>query len=358
MNTMKRAFLWTVIPFLAFSFQSNTYCQYPDLPRLHRLTDRLFALTLDDDDNVVFFVTDDGVLVVDSGASPHQGKQITTEIRKLADKPIEYLVYTHWHPDHISGAQNIVDTGAIIAHMNTRRNLKSMDIDDLKRRVSGSYSTKITTLEKRLKEVTVEKRDEKQIKEELKKIQKQMEEDCTNFQLMLPDLVFQEECTIYLGGREVRLLYLGPGHSNGDILVYFPEEKAVHIGDIVFMKPRAPVLDEYGSAENILRILQYLLELDVDVIIPGHGEITDKTGYRKYMEIASIYFRDLLTEIEPLVQAGASLDEVKQRVKMEKHLNLPSAESSLKWNIETVYKELMTKAESKRKPTPEKSGWN
>jgi glyoxylase-like metal-dependent hydrolase (beta-lactamase superfamily II) len=107
-----------------------------------------------------------------------------------------------------------------------------------------------------------------------------------------PRRQFSGEETLRVGGREVRLIEVGPAHTAGDLLVYVPDAKVLFAGDVVFIGS-TPVMWA-GPIRNCLNALDRILEMDVDVIVPGHGPVTDKAGIRQlqsYWEFVDLRIR-------------------------------------------------------------------
>ena len=97
-----------------------------------------------------------------------------------------------------------------------------------------------------------------------------------------PNITFSEQSAIYLGGVEVQLYWFGRGHTNGDTVIYFPDLKTIHAGDLII--DAMPVIDYPGggSAIEFIRTIDKLLTLDFDTMIPGHGRIMNKEEVRAY----------------------------------------------------------------------------
>jgi glyoxylase-like metal-dependent hydrolase (beta-lactamase superfamily II) len=142
--------------------------------------------------------------------------------------------------------------------------------------------------------------------------------------------------SITLGGHEILLIYPGASHTSGNTLVHFVDLKAVHMGDMLFYK-RHPYIDwKAGSnTENWIASLERVSGWDVEVVIPGHGELTDKSGLTWKVE----YLSDLRAEVGEAIKAGQTLKEAKESVKMEKYSDLPWA-YMLDAGVEAVYNEL------------------
>lgn len=98
--------------------------------------------------------------------------------------------------------------------------------------------------------------------------------DFAGAELRLPDKTFQRQLTLRVGSKEVRLIEVGPAHTKGDVMIHVPADRVLYAGDIV-MVGRHPVMWA-GPVGNYLRALDLIAELDVDVVVPGHGPLADK----------------------------------------------------------------------------------
>jgi len=115
-------------------------------------------------------------------------------------------------------------------------------------------------------------------------------------------VVFTDQTAVYLGGVEVRAFYMGRGHTNGDAVIYFPDLKTVHGGDL--LHGIAPFIDygNGGSSSGWVGTLNNILALDFDTAIPGHGAIMDRSGvvdFRNQMEAVRARMADLIRSGTP-----------------------------------------------------------
>ena len=200
--------------------------------------------------DVAVRVTPDGVILVDD-KYPENLSDILALVRTVTDQPIRYLLNSHHHGDHVSGNANLQAMGIdVIGHRNIRDNF-------LRANTPGA-----------------------------------------------PNLVFADEGGVFLGGVEVQLRHLGRGHTNGDTVIYFPDLRTVHMGDLVI--DGMPVIDYAGggSALEFIDTIDRLLEIDFDTAIPGHGRVMTKDEVAAYR----VRFAEMNDRVRTLVRQGVSRD--------------------------------------------------
>jgi cyclase len=286
--------------------------------------------------NVAFLITDEGVLVVDSGTKPSHGDAMLEEIAKLTDKPVRYLIFTHYHMDHVIGAQQFPEETTVIAHKNFSYNQKEFNGPNLEKMIEETYPKRINEAEAKLE--ALDGAGEEELAAAAGAVEKAKTglAEAKEITLVYPDKTYDDAMTITLGGHEIRLIYPGASHTSGNTLVHFVDLKAVHMGDMLFYK-RHPYIDwKAGSnTENWIASLERVSDWDVEVVIPGHGELTDKSGLAWKIG----YLSDLRAEVGKAVKDGKSLEETKESVKMEKYAEMPWA-YMLDAGVEAVYNEL------------------
>ena len=128
--------------------------------------------------------------------------------------------------------------------------------------------------------------------------------DFGNVSLRLPTQSFEDELVLTVGSKEVRLLQVGPAHTRGDTIVYVPADRVVFTGDVLFIGSH-PIMWE-GPIRNWIQACDVLLGLDVDVFVPGHGPLTDKSGVRATRD----YWIALDRAVRAGHAAGASAEEI------------------------------------------------
>jgi cyclase len=205
--------------------------------------------------NVAVYVTGDGLILVDD-MYDRDYASVMEQVRKLSDQPVRYVLNTHHHDDHAGANNSMPSTVELISHNNARTQM-------LRLKQPGQ-----------------------------------------------PRLTFADEMEVHLGGKEVRAYHYGRGHTDGDVIVYFPELKTIHSGDIFLTngRPALPYMDYAagGSAIEWTHVIDETAKLDFDTIIPGHGPVSDRAGLAKW-RADFVIMRD---RIQGMVRKGESKEAI------------------------------------------------
>jgi len=289
--------------------------------------------------NVAFLVTDEGVLVVDSGTSPEQGKLVMDEIAKKTDKPVKYLVLTHYHGDHSFGLQAFPASTVVVAQQNTADNIRNLNEPRIRRMMEKGMPDMIAA-----QKLTVDKLRKKKGKD-LKKEEERLQEletglaQLRELRFVYPAITFQTKLSVFLGGQEVEVVHLGRAHTDGDALVHFPGLNVLHTGDLLFAASYPYIGVEAGAdTANWIAAIERAASWEVETVIPGHGRITDKQGLLKM----AAYLSELREAVKGAIAAGKSLAEAKKMAPLPSWKGF-DRERQLPMNIEAVYNELIRK---------------
>lgn len=210
---------------------------------LKQVAPDLYFFYNDASSNSAFLVTEAGVLVIDTGQHPADGRAMLARIRSVTAKPVKWVINTHAHGDHYLGNPAFKDAGAtIVAHRDTALMMKTHYQYEIGRR--GAYFNRF-------------KLDPKELA------------------LVLPDVTFDSAMTLTLGNRTVHIMYLGPGQNPGDTLIHIPHARALFVGG-PFARRNWSNTTFTPSIEGWIALLHKIAAFDVDMFLPGHGDVGTK----------------------------------------------------------------------------------
>lgn len=269
--------------------------------------------------NAAVIINQDDVLVVDTHLTPSAARALLVEIRKLTDKPLRYVVNTHWHNDHTQGNQAYFDVfpGGVefISSHATREDIANKAIPSVKEQLD-SLPQAIAQAEQQLvagvgpdgKPLTEE---QKQQRRQALDRQKAYLEELKQMQITLPTLTFERSLALHKPGRTIQVLFFHKGHTRGDVVVYLPQEKVLISGDLLTAGLPFP-RDSY-PAEWVLT-LEAMAGLDFDQVIPGHGPVQQG---RDHLLLLTNLFRSLVEQVRAAAGRGLSLEDTKKTVNLE-----------------------------------------
>lgn len=203
---------------------------------VEELAPSAFAYVAEGDPNCGFIVGPAGVLVIDARATPVLAQSLIDEIRKITDKPIQYMVLTHYHAVRVLGA-SAFNAPQIIAHKNTRK--------------------------------LVFERGQQDFDSEAGRFPRLFRDVSSVPGLTYPTVTYANELSLYFGEREVQLLWLGNGHTSGDTAIFLPKERVLFSGDLVEAGATPYAGDAY--IEDWLETLERVRALRAEALVPGRG---------------------------------------------------------------------------------------
>jgi glyoxylase-like metal-dependent hydrolase (beta-lactamase superfamily II) len=246
--------------------------------------------------NIGVSIGEDGILVVDDQFASLIPK-IQEALKGLSDKPVRFVLNTHWHFDHTGGNKDFSKTSTIIAHDNVRKRLAEGNPNLLGMKIPPAPPE------------------------------------------ALPVITFDQSLTIHVNGEDIRALHYAKGHTDGDSIVFFPKSNVVHMGDD-FVTYGFPFVD-VASGGSLLGLIenadQAMAAVPDDVkVIPGHGPLSTKADVKK--------FTGMLSECVELVRAGQkkgqTLEQMKASNVLAKHDALGQGFIKTPAFIELIYNEL------------------
>ena len=227
--------------------------------------------------NIGASVGDDGIVVVDDQYAP-LADRIQAALKGITDKPVRFVINTHYHMDHTGGNEFFQKQAPIIAHDNVRKRLEEGS-------AAGNGGS-----------VHMEHKPQPKG--------------------ALPIITFDHDVTVHLNGEDIRALHFPAGHTDGDSVIYFPKSNVVHMGDdfVTYGFPFIDV-DSGGSIDGMISgVENAIAQLPADVkIIPGHGPVSNLDDVRAYVK--------MLKETRAAVQDGLDKKMTLQQMKEKKVLD-------------------------------------
>ena len=259
--------------------------------------------------NAAIILLDDAVLVVDTHSKPSAARALIEQIKKLTDKPVRYVVNTHFHWDHYQGNQAYPSSWPAgvetISSEATRANIEQRGIPRVKH--------EIVTMPREIENLKsdLDKASDLEQKEQLRANLLQAEAylaELMSMQVTLPSVTFDHSLILHRPSRTVEILWLGNAHTNGDVFVYLPREKVLVTGDA--LHGWTPYMGDSYPFEWI-QTLDAAEKLDFDQVIGGHGDVM--RGKERF-ELWKHYFRDLMDEAAQAYARGASLEDAERGI--------------------------------------------
>ncbi len=268
--------------------------------------------------NTTVIIGDREVLVVDSCYLPSSAREDIAQIRKWTDKPVRYLVNTHWHYDHTMGNGTYWESFpslTIVAHRETARQSAGYN---------PGWFERFPNRGERLKQILASGKDnngklltegEKQEYAEAIAGIAPVQAEFKSIIDRAPNLTFETELTINLGNREVQIKHLGRGNTAGDRIVYLPKEEILVSGDL--LDHPVPYLFS-GFPSEFVTTLRTMNRLEFQTVIPGHGEILRGDYARHYISQVADFIHAVVKKVSDEVHrigpGARNLDAVREAV--------------------------------------------
>ena len=325
--------LLALVPSLAAAQQVDPHF------KIEKLSDGVFAAVRTDppgwgaNANNLFIIDNDGVVVVDTNFGPSSTKDVLKALRGLTDKPVRFVINTHWHDDHVLGNQVYRDAFPgvqFIAHAATREYLPGKGLEARKQMMDGApnFANDLRGFLKSGKspaggELTAEERAA--FESDVAMIDRYAA-DIPSFDVVLPTITVEDRLTLYRGNRAVVIQSVGAGHTAGDLVVYLPAEGILATGDLVV----APVPLVGGDQSHIatwIGALDRISALHATTILPGHGPIMHDDSYVQQMAGA---FRAIKDYVDAAVARGETLEQIQKTIKLDEWRVKFAGDSSLR----------------------------
>ena len=231
--------------------------------------------------NTTALITNEGVVLVDDKFEIDHDN-IMAQLKKVTSQPVKYVINTHFHGDHSGGNAKLQALSAQVVASEAAR-------------------------------------------------QKMVETKMPG----LPNVTLENRLRLYVGGKRIEVHYLGRAHTNGDVVVLFPDHRVLAMGDMFTFGDATPQLVDYaggGSAVEWTKTVEGALKLDFDSVVPGHGTVTTKQELQKFRDSTM----SLRTKVRDMVVQKRSRGEIEKMLRSDFHF----ADLHVKVSLDGLIKEL------------------
>lgn len=315
-SALNRLFFFLVTALL---FASGPVFAQSGQRRITKLADGVYSIEhkkLNDGNvngNTTVIIGDREVFVVDSCYLPSQASEDIAQIRRWTDKPVAYLLNTHFHNDHNNGNRTYLDafpSVAIIAQEETKKDMDLIQPGNIERAPKQLAAAIAAFKQGRGRDGhALTEEEKKQVRELLPGLE-QREAEMKTLVYQSPTLIFTDKLDIDLGNRIVQVRHPGRGNTPGDAVVFLPKEKILVAGDLL-VHPIPYTYDGYPAEWS--RTLEKMALLHAEIIVPGHGEVLHGGEYLYLVtDLMKSSVEQMQARIRQIGHPGFhSLDEVK-----------------------------------------------
>lgn len=233
-----------------------------------KLTASVYMLEGGGGGNIGLCIGNDGTFIIDDQYAPLTEK-VKAAIAKLTDKPVQFIINTHWHGDHSGGNEKFGGEGAIIVSQeNSRKRMEADQFFGLPPHKQVAYSL-----------------------------------------AGLPKITFTKSMTFYYNGETIQIFHIADAHTDGDAIIYFKQSDVIHMGD-VFVRYGFPFIDEPngGNINGMIETIDSVISLikENTRIIPGHGQLSSKKDLVEYNNM----LRAIRDRVKKLMDEGKTMEQI------------------------------------------------
>jgi cyclase len=280
---MKRKLTY-VIALIALGMWLAASAAAQDLgPQFKKIKDGIFLYKgKGSESNSTIILTEEGVVLIDTGNNPPDSRAVAQAIKKLTDKPVRFLINTEPHTDHTTGHFIFSPPAVIIAAAGASESMRQ------------AYNPE------RMKKMTEEPGE--------------MGAASKGYRLITPHVEYRDKMTLTSGGRTFELYYLKNVHSEADTAIWLPKERVLFVAASVGVK-RFNNLRPFVSIPDTVAAIKMMRALNPEVVIPGHGD----AGSVEILDNMERYYNLLVERVRQMAQQGKSLEEIKKELKMPEY---------------------------------------
>src|SRR5262244_3759031 len=277
-------------------------------PQIKQIKDGIYVYVGKEfNSNCGIILTQEGVVLIDSGHNPTDSRAILAAVKKLTPLPVRFLIDTEPHPDHTTGHFVFSAPAVVIAHEGATESMKGRE------RETPDRIQKMMT------------------------VSPEMRAALEGYRFVPPQIEYKQKMTLNVGERTFELMYLKGVHSEADTAIWLPKERVLFSASGIVVD-QINILRPFVTIPDILAASKMMKALNPEHVIPGHGI----PGTVKIFEDTEKYYALLVERVEKLVKEGKTLEQIKQEVKMPEYAHWASQER-FPTNVEAAYKMVVAK---------------
>ena len=292
----------TLAVLASFAFAGSAVAQ--DLgPNVKKLADGVYAFVgVNYNSNAGIVLTQDGVVLIDSGHNPIESRKLLDVVKKLTPMPVRILIDTEPHPDHTTGHFVFSPPAIVVAAAGAGESMRGREREDPQRiqKLAATSPEMKTALE--------------------------------GYKFIPPHVEYQQKMSLHVGERNFELMWLKGVHSEADTAIWLPKERVLFSASGIVVN-QINILRPFVTIPDILAAAKMLKALNPEHVVPGHGI----PGTAKIFEDTEKYYALLVERVEKLVKEGKSLDEIKKEVRMPEYAQWAS-QDRFPTNVDAAYK--------------------
>jgi len=288
--------------FVSFFFVFSAQVWAQELgPHFKKIKDGIYVYAQKPaDSNAGIILTQDGVVLIDSGHNPPDSQAILKAVKQLTSQPIRFLINTEPHSDHTTGHFLFSPPAIIIAHEGATDSMKKAYNPQRNEKLMADYPD--------------------------------MRESFKGFKMITPQIEYRDKMTLNVGERTFELYYLKNVHSEADTAIWLPKERVIFSAAVAGVK-RFSNLRPSVQIEDMMSAMKMMKSLNPEIVVPGHGPL----GTTKIFDDSIQYYTLLLERVGKMAREGKSLDSIKKELRMPETDDWASKDR-IDTNIESAYR--------------------
>ena len=297
--TLSRSFIFVVVASVA-AFAPSARAQ--DLgPQFHEIKEGIYVQSAREVNSTAgIILTEEGVVVIDSGHTPIDSRAVMEAVKKLTPLPVRLLINTEVHPDHTTGNFVFSPPALVVNHEGAFEAMQKAFNPERASRLASQSA--------------------------------EMRDAVTGYRLVAPHIEYRDKTTLHVGERTFELLHLKNAHSEADTAVWLPEERVLFAASVAIPNSINNIRP-FVAISDMLAAIKMMKSLNPEVVVPGHGSV----GTTQIFDDNERYFGLLLDRVGAMVREGRSLDQIKQELRMPEYEDWAYQER-MPSNIEAAYR--------------------